>query len=106
MTYPAAIWLRVSSAAASSGARWAGPVQQAGRQGTQLLLVVVMLVTVNSMAARAPARACTRRSPNRSAGAFRPSPVQMYLRRQCPHLGIVCAFQRGADSAVSLLAPR
>src|SRR5712691_5653639 len=38
-----------------------------------------MPVTVNSMAAAAPARAWTRRSPNRRARAFLPSPVTVGL---------------------------
>jgi len=42
-------------------------------------------VTVNSMAAMAPARAWTRRSPNRSAGAFLPPSVAEGLLRREPN---------------------
>src|ERR1035438_6191698 len=51
-----------------------------------------MPVTVNSMAAVAPARAWTRRSPNRSAGAFLPSPVRV---------GLVIRSMTGLTSTVS-----
>jgi len=44
-----------------------------------------MPVTVNSMAAMAPARAWTRRSPNRSAGAFLPPSVAEGLLRREPY---------------------
>src|SRR5207302_3135893 len=40
-------------------------------------LLFVMPVTAHSMLARAPARAMTRGSPNRSPGALRPSPVRV-----------------------------
>src|SRR6266550_4535647 len=50
-----------------------------------------MPVTVHSMAAIAPARAWTRRSPNRSAGAFLPSSVTV---------GLVIRSMTGLTSAV------
>src|SRR6266516_7809126 len=50
-----------------------------------------MPVTVNSMAAMAPARAWTRRSPNRSAGAFLPPSVTV---------GLVIRSMTGLTSAV------
>jgi putative transposase len=56
---------------------------------------LVMPVTVNSMAARAPARAWTRRSPNRSAGAFLPSLVRV---------GLVIRSMTGLTSLLEQLA--
>jgi hypothetical protein len=50
-----------------------------------------MPVTANSMLARAPARAWTRRSPNRSAGAFLPSSVTVGLViRSLGRIGAPC----------------